>query len=104
MRHISKDFFGNQVLSDINFSLKKGRYWALSVREWCRKVHLMKILFAWMRSSNRWIWRGCPDAWTKVEFASPIDAVAKGFGMVHQEFSCCLILPPQRIFYSTVNA
>ena len=29
MRNIQKDFFGNQVLTDINFTLKRAKCWDL---------------------------------------------------------------------------
>jgi len=88
MRHISKDFFGNQVLSDINFSLKKGEILGLVGENGAGKSTLMKILFGMDEIHQTGGFGG--DVLMhgqKVEFASPIDALAKGIGMVHQEFS-----------------
>ena len=32
MQNIKKDFFGNQVLTDINFTLGEGKSWACAAR------------------------------------------------------------------------
>ena len=45
MRNISKDFFGNQVLQDINFKLQKGEILGLVGENGAGKSTLMKILF-----------------------------------------------------------
>ena len=45
MRNIKKDFFGNQVLSDINITLKPGEVLGLVGENGAGKSTLMKILF-----------------------------------------------------------
>ena len=45
MRNIKKDFFGNQVLSDINLTLKRGEVLGLCGENGAGKSTLMKILF-----------------------------------------------------------
>ena len=88
MRNIKKDFFGNQVLTDINFQLNEGEILGLCGENGAGKSTLMKILFGMdvIRETGGYegdvLLKG-----EKVQFATPFDALAAGIGMVHQEFS-----------------
>ena len=88
MRNIKKDFFGNQVLTDINITLGEGEVLGLCGENGAGKSTLMKILFGMdvIRETGGYegeiLLNGQP-----VHFETPFDALAAGIGMVHQEFS-----------------
>lgn len=88
MRNIKKDFFGNQVLSDINFTLREGEVLGLCGENGAGKSTLMKILFGMdvIRETGGYEGDILLDG-EKVTFNTPFDAIAAGIGMVHQEFS-----------------
>ena len=88
MKNIKKDFFGNQVLSDINLTLHAGEVLGLCGENGAGKSTLMKILFGMdvIRETGGYGGDVLIDG-QKVTFNSPFDALAAGIGMVHQEFS-----------------
>lgn len=88
MRGIRKDFFGNQVLTDINLNLHEGEVLGLVGENGAGKSTLMKILFGMdvIRDTGGYEGEirlnGQP-----CHFQSPFEALEAGIGMVHQEFS-----------------
>ena len=88
MRNIKKDFFGNQVLSDINITLGPGEVLGLVGENGAGKSTLMKILFGMdvIRETGGYEGEIRLNG-QAVKFATPFEALAAGIGMVHQEFS-----------------
>ncbi|MGN1189495.1 MAG: sugar ABC transporter ATP-binding protein [Candidatus Ornithospirochaeta sp.] len=88
VKNISKDFFGNQVLKDINFTMEKGEILGLVGENGAGKSTLMKILFGMNEISETGGYGGSFSIDGKeAKFSSPFDALDAGIGMVHQEFS-----------------
>ncbi|WP_374118998.1 sugar ABC transporter ATP-binding protein [Clostridium sp. OS1-26] len=85
---VSKQFEGNRVLKDINFSLEKGKILALVGENGAGKSTLMKILFGMTVIAETGGYEGqiYLDG-EKVNFKNTSDALKAGIGMVHQEFS-----------------
>ena len=88
MKGISKEFSGNKVLNDINFSLYPGEILGLVGENGAGKSTLMKILFGMdeIRETGGYGGEIFIDG-KKVVFNSSEDAIKAGIGMVHQEFS-----------------
>jgi simple sugar transport system ATP-binding protein len=88
VRNVSKEFYGNVVLEDINFDLHPGEILGLVGENGAGKTTLMKIIFGMPVIAETGGFKGSIvlDG-QEVRFASPFDALDAGIGMVHQEFS-----------------
>ena len=88
MQNVSKEYNGNPVLKDVNFTLKEGEVLGLVGETGAGKSTLMNILFGMdvIQQTGGYGGKVLIDG-KEVKFASPLDAHTAGIGMVHQEFS-----------------
>jgi len=91
MKHITKNYGNNTVLSDVSLSVRPGEIHALLGENGAGKSTLMNTLFGMpvIHSTGGFEGEVCLDG-EKVNITSPLDAMHKGIGMVHQEF---MLLP-----------
>ena len=88
MKSISKEYYGNRVLTDVCLNLRRGEILGLVGENGAGKSTLMNILFGMSVISETGGYSG--EVFLEgatVNFQSPFDALAAGIGMVHQEFS-----------------
>ncbi|NMA72719.1 MAG: sugar ABC transporter ATP-binding protein, partial [Bacteroidales bacterium] len=91
MNNISKEYYGNQVLKNINLSIAPGEIHALMGENGAGKSTLMNILFGMPVVHNTGGFEGTIEVdGSPVVIDSPHKAMELGIGMVHQEF---MLLP-----------
>ena len=91
MKHITKQYGNNTVLSDVSLSVRPGELHALHGENGAGKSTLMNTLFGMpvIHATGGFEGEVFLDG-EKVNILSPEDAMTKGIGMVHQEF---MLLP-----------
>ncbi|MBQ3372418.1 MAG: sugar ABC transporter ATP-binding protein, partial [Oscillospiraceae bacterium] len=87
MNHITKTYGSNTVLKDVTLCIRPGEIHALLGENGAGKSTLMNILFGMPVIHTTGGFQGdiLIDG-QKMNIASPMDAMEKGIGMVHQEF------------------
>lgn len=87
MDNISKEYYGNRVLKNVNLYVKPGEIHALMGENGAGKSTLMNILFGMPVIHSTGGFEGTVEFDGKpVNIDSPIKAMETGIGMVHQEF------------------
>lgn len=88
LKNVGKSYGSNVVLSDVSFSLDKGKILGLVGENGAGKSTLMNIIFGMEVISSSGGFTGEIEFdGKKINFSNPSDALKAGIGMVHQEFS-----------------
>lgn len=87
MEGITKEYYGNRVLNDVNFAVRPGEIHALMGENGAGKSTLMNVLFGMPVIHNTGGFSGSISVDGQVvSVESPQKAMELGIGMVHQEF------------------
>ncbi len=87
MEGITKEYFGNRVLNDVNLSVRPGEIHALMGENGAGKSTLMNVLFGMPVIHNTGGFSGTIEVGGEaVTIDNPQKAMELGIGMVHQEF------------------
>jgi len=88
MQGITKEYFGNRVLTNVSLDVNRGEILGLVGENGAGKSTLMNILFGMSVIVQTGGYSGKVSiAGKEVNFQNPHDALEAGIGMVHQEFS-----------------
>ena len=83
MRGITKSFFGNKALDNVDFEIRKGEVHVLVGENGAGKSTLMKILSgAYTKDTGTIAWNG-----EEVQIAGPLSAQKIGISIIYQEFN-----------------
>lgn len=87
MKGITKEFFGNRVLKNVDFTVKAGEIHALMGENGAGKSTLMNVLFGMPVIHTTGGFTGTVEIdGQETHITDPHDAMNYGIGMVHQEF------------------
>ncbi len=87
IKNVSKEYYGNKVLKNINIEVKKGEIHALIGENGAGKSTLMNILFGMPVIHTTGGYEGKIEIeGQEVNIKTPHEAMMNGIGMVHQEF------------------
>ncbi len=87
MENISKEYFGNKVLKNVDITIRKGEIHALVGENGAGKSTLMNILFGMPVIHSTGGFEGLVKIdGQPIAINSPLEAMKYGIGMVHQEF------------------
>ena len=87
IKNVSKEYYGNKVLKNINIEVKKGEIHALIGENGAGKSTLMNILFGMPVIHTTGGYEGKIEIEDhEVNIKTPHEAMMNGIGMVHQEF------------------
>ncbi|MGE3973753.1 MAG: ABC transporter ATP-binding protein [Bdellovibrionales bacterium] len=82
-RQLTKEFGPHKAVQDVNFKVQAGSIHAIIGENGAGKSTLMKLIFGLYKPTHGEIlYKGQPVKW-----ASPVEAIHSGIGMVHQHFS-----------------
>lgn len=87
IKNVSKEYYGNKVLKNINIDIKKGEIHAIIGENGAGKSTLMNIIFGMNVIHSTGGFEGTIEIEDKpINIKSPHEAMDYGIGMVHQEF------------------
>jgi len=100
LKNISKSYYGNPVLNGVSFSVKPGEIRGIIGENGAGKSTMMNIIFGMpvIHDTGGFTGEVLVDG-RGVNIKSPMEAMEKGIGMVHQEF----MLIPELAIYENIK-